>query len=222
MNVFVAPPARPEELREYIAAHCYKRDFFQLVARSFPGDELAYRRIETAYTYFAERFRGQLRDSGGSYMNGHLVPVAVLQLGYWQIRNVEMVIAALGHDAIEDIRGETKVTLIQRFGSEVAHLVDGSTKPPLKGRAKHSPMYARATFRKVQLYGQRVVILKCLGDRLHNMLTLWGSPEKKQRKIVETRRHVLRILRRRYLPTTELESAMKEQWARSHINDRLC
>src|SRR5690242_21790107 len=95
--------------------------------------------------------------------------------------------AAILHDAIEDT--EYPVSRIEeRFGAEVAHLVEGVTKI---GRLNITAPEARQAenVRKMLLAmvtDVRVVLVK-LADRLHNMRTLqYLEPEKQQRISRET------------------------------------
>jgi len=95
--------------------------------------------------------------------------------------------AALLHDVIEDT--EFPVSRItERFGAEVAHLVEGVTKI---GRLKMMAPEARQaeTVRKMVLamvHDVRVVLVK-LADRLHNMRTLeYLEPPKQARIARET------------------------------------
>src|SRR5580692_3117064 len=91
--------------------------------------------------------------------------------------------AALLHDVIEDT--EFPVSRItERFGAEVAHLVEGVTKI---GRLKMMAPEARQaeTVRKMVLamvHDVRVVLVK-LADRLHNMRTLEYLDSAKQQRI---------------------------------------
>ena len=91
--------------------------------------------------------------------------------------------AALLHDVIEDT--EFPVSRItERFGAEVAHLVEGVTKI---GRLKMMAPEARQaeTVRKMVLamvHDVRVVLVK-LADRLHNMRTLEFLDQPKQQRI---------------------------------------
>jgi GTP pyrophosphokinase len=91
--------------------------------------------------------------------------------------------AALLHDVIEDT--EFPVSRItERFGDEVAHLVEGVTKI---GRLKMMAPEARQaeTVRKMVLamvHDVRVVLVK-LADRLHNMRTLEYLEASKQQRI---------------------------------------
>src|SRR5262249_33426084 len=95
--------------------------------------------------------------------------------------------AALLHDVIEDTEFPVS-RLEERFGPEVAHLVEGVTKI---GRLNMMAPEARQAenVRKMLLAmvnDVRVVLVK-LGDRLHNMRTLeYLAPAKQQRIARET------------------------------------
>jgi guanosine-3',5'-bis(diphosphate) 3'-pyrophosphohydrolase len=140
--------------------------------------------VRRAYEIAAERHRDQFRSSGDPYIT-HLLEVAHILA---DIRmDATTLAAALLHDAIEDT--EYPVSRIEeRFGAEVAQLVEGVTKI---GRLKMMAPEARQAenVRKMLLAmvnDVRVVLVK-LADRLHNMRTLeYLEPSKQQRIARET------------------------------------
>src|SRR2546425_4956859 len=80
--------------------------------------------VRRAYEIAAERPRDQLRSSGEPYLS-HLLEVAHI-LADMRL-DATTLTAALLHDAIEDT--EYPVSRIEeRFGADVAHLVEGVTK----------------------------------------------------------------------------------------------
>ena len=102
--------------------------------------------------------------------------------------------AALLHDVIEDCQVEYE-ELEDKFGKEVATLVDGVTKlPTIKITSSTqenlipdstSDISRAATIRKLLLStteDARVILIK-LADRLHNMQTLFALDEKSQSRI---------------------------------------
>ena len=140
--------------------------------------------VRRAYEIAAERHREQIRSSGEPYLT-HLLEVAHI-LADMKLDAITLT-AALLHDVIEDT--EFPVSRItERFGSEVAHLVEGVTKI---GRLNMMAPEARQaeTVRKMLLAmvtDVRVVLVK-LADRLHNMRTLeYLDPSKQQRISRET------------------------------------
>ncbi len=140
--------------------------------------------VRRAYDIAAERHRDQFRSSGEPYIT-HLLEVAHI------LADIKLdattLAAALLHDAIEDT--EYPLSRIEeRFGPEVAHLVEGVTKI---GRLNMMAPEARQAenVRKMLLAmvnDVRVVLVK-LADRLHNMRTLeFLDPVKQQRIARET------------------------------------
>jgi GTP pyrophosphokinase len=91
------------------------------------------------------------------------------------------VAAGLLHDCVEDVDGVTPLVITEKFGAEVAQLVDGVTK--LKQLDFTSREEAQAeTLRKMFLSMAkdiRVVLIK-LADRLHNMRTLKSQKPERQ------------------------------------------
>jgi guanosine-3',5'-bis(diphosphate) 3'-pyrophosphohydrolase len=136
--------------------------------------------VRRAYEIAAERHRAQLRKSGEPYLM-HLLEVAHI-LADMRL-DATTLTAALLHDVIEDT--EFPVSRItERFGAEVAHLVEGVTKI---GRLNMMAPEARQAenVRKMVLamvHDVRVVLVK-LADRLHNMRTLEYLDPKKQQRI---------------------------------------
>src|SRR5215510_6990299 len=140
--------------------------------------------VRRAYEIASERHHDQLRSSGEPYLS-HLLEVAHI-LADMRLDAITLT-AAILHDAIEDT--EYPVSRIEeRFGAEVAHLVEGVTKI---GRLNIKAPEARQAenVRKMLLAmvtDVRVVLVK-LADRLHNMRTLqYLEPEKQQRISRET------------------------------------
>src|ERR1700739_4804973 len=136
--------------------------------------------VRRAYEIAAERHRDQLRSSGDPYLT-HLLEVAHI-LADMRL-DATTLAAALLHDAIEDT--EFPISRIdERFGSEVARLVEGVTKI---GRLNMMAPEARQAenVRKMLLAmvnDVRVVLVK-LADRLHNMRTLEFLEPTKQVRI---------------------------------------
>ncbi|HTZ46823.1 MAG TPA: bifunctional (p)ppGpp synthetase/guanosine-3',5'-bis(diphosphate) 3'-pyrophosphohydrolase [Verrucomicrobiae bacterium] len=136
--------------------------------------------VRRAYDIAAERHRDQFRSSGDPYIT-HLLEVAHI-LADMKL-DATTLAAALLHDAIEDTEYPIS-RLEERFGPEVARLVEGVTKI---GRLNMMAPEARQAenVRKMLLamvHDVRVVMVK-LADRLHNMRTLEYLPEFKQQRI---------------------------------------
>lgn len=138
------------------------------------------KQLRAAFEFGAEAHQGQSRKSGGDYI-WH--PVAVAEILAEIQLDHESLIAAILHDVIEDTPF-SKQDIIDRFGENVAEIVDGVTK---LGKLEYdNPQEAQAeSFRKMVLAMARdirVILIK-LADRLHNMRTLGVMRPEKQRRI---------------------------------------
>lgn len=151
--------------------------FFELLDKS-GGYDLD--KIAQALDFAAQAHAGQKRKSGEDYIY-HPIEVAKILVAY--DCDTDSIIAALLHDTVED----TAVTLEQvrkLFGEEVSSLVDGLTK---LGKIYFSSQEEQQieNLRKMLLAMAkdiRVILIK-LADRLHNMRTLDGQPDKRRREI---------------------------------------
>ena len=136
--------------------------------------------VRRAYEIAAERHRAQLRRSGEPYLT-HLLEVAHI-LADMRL-DATTLTAALLHDVIEDT--EFPVSRIEeRFGAEVAHLVEGVTKISRLNMMAPEARQAENVRKMVlaMVHDVRVVLVK-LADRLHNMRTLEFLPPAKQQRI---------------------------------------
>jgi len=138
--------------------------------------------INRAYVFAAQAHAGQRRSSGEPYLT-HPLEVANI-LASLRLDD-KSIVTGLLHDTVED----TPVTLgdiRDRFGEDVARLVDGVTKI---GRIQfQSSEHKQAeNFRKMILATARDlrVLLVKLADRLHNMRTLGFLPARKQKAVSE-------------------------------------
>ena len=150
------------------------------------SDKLSYlskaeaRQVRDAYKFADEAHLGQFRASGEPYIT-HPLAVAGL-VADWKL-DVQAVMAALMHDAMEDC-GVTKAQLIEHFGAPTADLVDGLTKLDKLQFSTREEGQAES-FRKMLLAMARDVrvILVKLADRLHNMRTMQAMPPDKRHRI---------------------------------------
>jgi GTP pyrophosphokinase len=147
-------------------------------------NEADLKKVKEAYRFSDEMHLGQVRKSGEPYISH---PIAVAEIcTEWKL-DAQAIMAALLHDVMED-QDVKKDELIERFGAQVAHLVDGLSK--LEKIEFQSQIEAQAeNFRKMLLAmasDVRVILIK-LADRLHNMRTLEVmAPAKKARIAKET------------------------------------
>ena len=136
--------------------------------------------IMRAYEFGAAAHDGQKRQSGEAYISH---PVAVAQELADMHLDAQAICAAILHDVVEDTEASL-ADIEEKFGSEVAILVDGVSK--LDQIQFRSRAEAQAeSFRKMMLAmieDIRVILVK-LADRLHNMQTLDAMPAKKKARI---------------------------------------
>ena len=144
--------------------------------------------IREALEFATACHAGQVRKSGDPVITHPLSAaetIASLQL------DATAIAAALLHDVEEDCN-VTNREIADRFGPEVALLVEGVTKlGQISGQAveaRSGDDHAQAeNLRKMFLamaQDLRVVIIK-LADRLHNMRTLWALDTEDQRRIAK-------------------------------------
>jgi GTP pyrophosphokinase len=151
-----------------------------------PPEKLAL--VEGAYRFALKAHKGQLRKSGEPYLE-HPLQVA-LTLAELQL-DAGSLAAALLHDVTEDC-GIPISQIEDKFGPEIAKLVDGTTKlgrlslqvpEGTVRRGGMAPRQQAENLRKMLVAmaeDLRVVFIK-LADRLHNMHTLNAlSPERRR------------------------------------------
>ncbi len=147
-----------------------------------PPEETA--KVRAAYLFALKAHEGQKRSSGEDYIS-HPIEVARV------LANIHLdpptLMAALLHDVLEDTPIQ-KQDLEERFGSEIADLVDGVSKLTQIKFGSRAEAQAE-NFRKMLLAmvkDLRVILIK-LADRLHNMRTVHHLPlERRQRIARET------------------------------------
>ena len=133
--------------------------------------------LDEAYAFSHQAHEGQSRKSGEPFVN-HPIEVALILAELHM--DTATLKAALLHDTVED----SEVTLDEireRFGDEVAELVDGVTK---LGKIEFESMSeAQSNNLRKMLIAMakdiRVILIK-LADRLHNMRTLAALPEERR------------------------------------------
>ncbi|MEL6991219.1 MAG: HD domain-containing protein, partial [Pseudomonadota bacterium] len=163
-------------------------------------------KIASAFEFGAEMHDGQFRYSGEPYFSH---PVAVATILAEQRLDDATLITALLHDTIEDTRASYAV-VEEKFGQEIADLVDGVTKLTNLELSSSETKQAE-NFRKLFMAiskDMRVLLVK-LADRLHNMRTIKHmAPEKQLKKARET----MDIF-------APLAGRMGMQWMREELED---
>ena len=153
-------------------------DLVANVRRYDPSLEPAW--LGSVYALAEGAHREQRRASGESYIEHPLAVAAILA-------DLEMdratIASALLHDVVEDTV-ITSEEVVERFGTEIAQLVDGVTKLtriPYQSKEDAQVENLRKMF-LAMAKDIRVIIIK-LADRLHNMRTLQSLPPAKQQTI---------------------------------------
>lgn len=141
-------------------------------------DQLAF--VESAYEFANEAHKDQKRASGQPYII-HPTQVAgtLAKLGL----DPDTVAAGFLHDTVEDT-SVTNEDIKEKFGEDVAFIVDGVTKLNKYQYKSHQEFLAE-NHRKMLIAmakDLRVIMVK-LADRLHNMHTLEHLRPDKQRRI---------------------------------------
>jgi guanosine-3',5'-bis(diphosphate) 3'-pyrophosphohydrolase len=171
-------------LRQQIATNVLTvtkfRDLLKKVRANRPNDDLEI--VRKAYDFSLQHHTGQTRASGEPYL---VHPLEVANILAEMKLDTTAIAAGLLHDSVED----TTVTIeeiTEKFGEQVAHIVEGVTKISKIDFASREEAQAE-NVRKMMLAmvdDIRVVLIK-LADRLHNMRTLQHLSPERQTKIAK-------------------------------------
>ncbi len=173
----VSPPAVHAELNEF--ERRLLADLFAIVSEHAADSavEIDRARVEDAFVFACEHHADQRRRSGEDFI---VHPVGVARICAGMRLDTETLCAALLHDTVEDTSASID-EVSERFGEEIAAIVDGVTK--LTGIVFQSRDEAQAeNYRKMMVAmatDVRVILIK-LADRLHNMRTIEALPKQKQ------------------------------------------
>ena len=154
------------------------KDLLAKVATYLPPEQVE--RIRTATEFGAAAHQGQRRVSGEPYIT-HPVAAAVILADLHL--DADTIVGAILHDVIEDTP-IAKSDIAQRFGNDVAEIVDGVTKLD-QIRFKNREEAQAENFRKMLLAmvrDLRVILVK-LADRTHNLRTIEALAPAKRRQI---------------------------------------
>ena len=177
-----------------------KATLIAAVREHYPQSDLT--PVENAFDLAVEAHEGQRRATGEPYVTH---PIASAQITAELGIDPVAVTAALLHDVPEDT--EFSLTDIDdRFGPEVARLVDGVTKLSRFSTHSHEQQQAENIRKMLLAMAEdiRVVLIK-LADRLHNMRTLYGLPSEKQLRIARQTQEI-------YAPLAERLGIWQIKW----------
>ncbi len=124
----------------------------------------------------------QWRRSGDPYIM-HPCSVAKILAEELDIRNPEILAAALLHDTVEDVAAVTGEVIRRNFGPNVEAIVEGCTK--VTHYTGDRQTFKKLVHRKIfsGAAAKLEVMLVKLADRLHNLRTLSSMPRHKRQKI---------------------------------------
>jgi len=154
------------------------KELLAKVATYLPPEQVE--RVRTAAEFGATAHQGQTRVSGEPYIT-HPVAAAVILADLHL--DADTIVGAILHDVIEDTP-IAKSDIAQRFGNDVAEIVDGVTKLD-QIRFKNREEAQAENFRKMLLAmvrDLRVILVK-LADRTHNLRTIEALAPAKRRQI---------------------------------------
>jgi GTP pyrophosphokinase len=138
--------------------------------------------LRRAYVFSALEHKGQVRHSGEPYL---VHPLEVADILAEMKLDTVCIAAGLLHDVVEDTL-TTPERIREKFGEDVAHIVEGVTKIgaiPFTSREQRQA----ENFRKMLLAmvdDIRVILVK-LADRLHNMRTLEFMPSAQRERVAQ-------------------------------------
>ncbi len=154
------------------------KELLATVGGYMPPEQVS--RIREAAEFGASAHKGQKRLSGEPYIAHPVAAAAILADLHL---DPDTIVAAILHDVIEDTP-TPKNQLAERFGADVAELVDSVTKlDQIKFKSREEAQ--AESFRKMLLAMTRDlrVILVKLADRTHNMRTIEAMATPRRRAI---------------------------------------
>jgi guanosine-3',5'-bis(diphosphate) 3'-pyrophosphohydrolase len=194
------PVAPPTPVADGPDLEALRSALYAAILAEHPGANLE--PVGKAFDLAVVAHEGQHRATGEPYVTHPIASAQILaELGL----DPAAIQAALLHDVPEDT--EYSLTDVEeRFGAEVAQLVDGVTKLSKFSTHSHEQQQAENIRKMLLAMAQdiRVVLIK-LADRLHNMRTLYGLPTEKQTRIA---RQTMEI----YAPLAERLGIWQMKW----------
>jgi (p)ppGpp synthase/HD superfamily hydrolase len=165
-----------------------------------------------ALTVAKQAHAGQVRDDGTPYIT-HPLRVALSLAQEFDVDDLELICAALLHDAVEDAAHLSTEQIEWDFGPRVGHIVQQLTKPsdPLLVRAEVNRIY----FDRLAQADEDCKLVK-LADKLDNLRDAVNSPN------LTKRRRTAEEAQKFYLALAQgLEDALRRQRVLERINQAL-
>ena len=193
-------PVRPSGTPAPFDLDALRARLLATVGTHYPATALEL--VGRAFDLAVDAHQTQKRASGEPYVTHPIASAQILaELGIDPIA----VAAALLHDVPEDTEYSLS-DVEERFGGEIARLVDGVTKLSRFSTHSHEQQQAENIRKMLLAMAEdiRVVLIK-LADRLHNMRTLYALPSEKQTRIA---RQTMEI----YAPLAERLGIWQMKW----------
>ena len=157
---------------------------YRQVMLDFIGDGPESQVFWKALDFAVDAHGDQWRRSGDPYIM-HPCSVARILAEELDLRNPEILAAALLHDTVEDVEEVTDEVIREQFGPTVEAIVEGCTKVTHYSGDRQT--FKKLVHRKIfsgAAAKLEVMIVK-LADRLHNLRTLASMPKRKRQKIAD-------------------------------------
>jgi (p)ppGpp synthase/HD superfamily hydrolase len=188
------------------------------MAARFGVDSKEFNLVMKACDESCTTHHGGKRDNGDSLISHERAMIGIAD--YIGVKAYYIYVAIFLHDMHEDYPKIWSVNRIfDEYGSVVAELVDSLSKPE-KSDFLTTEEYDEEIFCKVRSGGYWAMVIKCI-DRLHNMITLYGTKEKIIRKTNQTVKYMLPISIDCNTLTYELMVATTEQVRKHGLKTKL-
>lgn len=161
-----------------IAAYCERME--QIIG----GQEGPAKIFWEALSFAVSAHQDQRRKSGEVYVS-HPLQVAKILVEELEIRDPELLAAAVLHDTVEDVPEVTSEVIGEIFGKNIEIIVDACTK--IANFSGNKQTFYKLVHRKLfsGAAAHLEVLLIKLADRLHNLRTMGSMPKDKRQKIAE-------------------------------------
>lgn len=161
-----------------IAAYC------EGMEKIIGGQDGPSRLFWEALSFAVNAHQDQHRKSGEAYVS-HPLQVAKILVEELDIRDPELLAAAVLHDTVEDVPEVTSEVIGEIFGKNIEIIVDACTK--ITNFSGDKQTFYKMVHRKLfsGAAANLEVLLVKLADRLHNLRTMASMPRDKQQKIAE-------------------------------------
>ncbi len=206
------------KLKKQIKLFTRREIIVQKMSARFGSDSNELKLVMKACDESCTTHHRRLRDNGESLISHERSMIGIAD--FIGVNDYRVYIAIFLHDMHEDY---PRLWSIQRifedYGEYVAKLVDALSKP-IKDEFITDEEYDEKIFYKVRSGGYWAMVIKCI-DRLHNMITLYGSKEKVARKANQTVKYVLPLSIDCNILTYELLVATTEQVRKHGLKSKL-